>query len=147
WRWRLGSAANLAALLVAVDPLLVHESTQVMTETVAALLAAAAMLAVTSAMERPGTWRAVASGVAIGLSVLCRPTFLVWGGCLAVLVGWGANRVVRARLRVLYLAGMAVVLAPWAIRNEIELGRPVITTTHGGYTLLLGNNAYFYKFL
>jgi hypothetical protein len=39
------------------------------------------------------------------------------------------------------------VLAPWAIRNEMVFGRPIITTTHGGYTLLLANNPEFYAYL
>ncbi len=46
---------------------------------------------------------------------------------------------------VLFLAlGTAVVVAPWAVRNRVVLGRFILTTTHGGYTLLLGNNPVFY---
>jgi hypothetical protein len=45
------------------------------------------------------------------------------------------------------IAGAAAVLAPWAIRNELVFGRPIITTTHGGYTLLLANNPEFYAHL
>jgi hypothetical protein len=35
------------------------------------------------------------------------------------------------------VAAAGAVLAPWAIRNQLLLGRPVLTTTHGGQTLLL----------
>ena len=38
----------------------------------------------------------------------------------------------------------AIVIFPWALRNERLLGSPIITTTHGGYTLLLGNNPEFF---
>jgi hypothetical protein len=38
-------------------------------------------------------------------------------------------------------------LAPWAIRNQLVFGRPIFTTTHGGYTLLLSNNPRFYEHL
>ena len=38
-------------------------------------------------------------------------------------------------------------LSPWAIRNQIQFGRPIVTTTHGGYTLLLANNPEFYEWL
>ena len=38
-------------------------------------------------------------------------------------------------------------LAPWAIRNQVQFGRPIVTTTHGGYTLLLANNPDFYQWL
>jgi hypothetical protein len=46
-----------------------------------------------------------------------------------------------------FAVGAAVVLAPWAIRNQVQFGRPIITTTHGGYTLLLANNPDFYQWL
>jgi hypothetical protein len=36
-------------------------------------------------------------------------------------------------------------LAPWVVRNVVVLGSPIVTTTHGGYTLLLGNNDVAYE--
>jgi hypothetical protein len=53
-------------------------------------------------------------------------------------------------LRELLLPGAAAVLAvaavvsPWMLRNWKILGSPIMTTTHGGYTLLLGNNEDFF---
>jgi hypothetical protein len=41
----------------------------------------------------------------------------------------------------------AIVVSPWAIRNQQKFGKPIIATTHGGYTLLLGNNESFYEWL
>ena len=46
-----------------------------------------------------------------------------------------------------FLFGALIVLSPWAIRNQVQFGRPIITTTHGGYTLLLANNPEFYQWL
>ena len=46
-----------------------------------------------------------------------------------------------------FLLGVLIVLSPWAIRNQIQFGRPIVTTTHGGYTLLLANNPEFYQWL
>jgi hypothetical protein len=40
--------------------------------------------------------------------------------------------------------GCSIVVAPWVVRNWLVLGTPILTTTHGGYTLLLGNNPSFY---
>jgi hypothetical protein len=40
-----------------------------------------------------------------------------------------------------------VMLSPWVVRNQIQFGRPIAGTTHGGYTLLLGNNPWFYSYL
>jgi len=44
-----------------------------------------------------------------------------------------------------FLLGIAITVALWVIRNAIELHRPILTTTHGGYTLLLANNPVFYN--
>jgi hypothetical protein len=41
--------------------------------------------------------------------------------------------------------GIAVCVLPWTVRNWKALGTPIIMTTHGGYTLLLGNNDAFYR--
>jgi hypothetical protein len=38
----------------------------------------------------------------------------------------------------------AAVLAPWAVRNARIFGPPILTTTHGGYTLALANNPVYY---
>src|SRR5262249_51902540 len=53
--------------------------------------------------------------------------------------------------RLVNLAGLlmaaAAVVSPWAIRNYRGFGKPIVTTTHGGYTLFLGNNGEFYDYL
>lgn len=40
---------------------------------------------------------------------------------------------------------VALTVSPWVVRNALVFGRPILTTTHGGYTLLLGNNPVFYE--
>jgi hypothetical protein len=53
--------------------------------------------------------------------------------------------------RVANVAGLIVaagaVMSPWAIRNHRIFGTAILTTTHGGYTLYLGNNEQFYDYL
>lgn len=158
WRLGLGRWSLLAAALVACDPLLVHQSAQLMTETLATLLAVVvwsvfdAFLDVSRVAQR-GEFiapsprprlQAVSLGLAFGLATLCRPTFLPW---VALLLLWLAWLAVRQRLFAhvaAVTAAFALVVVPWAIRNWIEIGRPIVTTTHGGYTLLLANNERFY---
>jgi hypothetical protein len=152
WRlgrqYRLPSGASLAAAaLVAVDPLLLWQSVQPMTETMATFLAVAALLAVGRAAGGASPVGSVAAGALLGLCVLCRPVFLVWMGLIGCVFAW---RAVRARSVVplaALAAGAALALAPWTIRNVRELGAPVVTTTHGGFTLLLANNPDFYEYL
>lgn len=148
-RWGLGRWSVLAALLVAIDPILLLHSTLVMTETLATFLAAAGLLAVTSAVEKPGVGRAGLAGALMALAVLCRPTFLVWMALVLVLLPLvaGGNWRVRVRLFGVGVVAGAVVLAPWTIRNGIRFGKPTPVTNHGGYTLLLANNPSFYEYL
>jgi 4-amino-4-deoxy-L-arabinose transferase-like glycosyltransferase len=147
-RWGLGRWSPLAAGLVACDPILLVQSTQVMTETPAALLAVLSLLALTSSAERPTVLRGVLAGASVGLATLCRATFLAWALVVAlVLPAFARRRTERLRLLASFAAAVAVVLAPWAVRNYVQFGRPILATTHGGYTLLLGNNPSFYRYL
>ena len=156
--------ALLAGLLVACDPILLNQQTLVMTETLAAFLAILSLWCL-ARFDAARTWfNAALAGGAIGLAVLCRPTFLPWlvfvafsfllirsqrslshpairNSQSALGIGWSI-----ANVCALVLVA-AVVLSPWAIRNYRVLGKPIATTTHGGYTLLLGNNSSFYDWL
>lgn len=146
--WRLGNAAPLAGLLVACDPILLNQSTLVMTETLAAFLSVVALTLTTAAGERQSGGCAALSGIAIGLAALCRPTFLLWLVMLAVCWAWRAdNWRLRLRLAGSLLLAAAITLLPWAARNQMRFSRPIVTTTHGGYTLLLGNNREYYRHL
>ena len=193
----LAAQSILAAVLVAVDPILLQYTAQAMTETVCTFLVALWLwlavddtggTAAPSPPSHPGSRRTALNGVltgaAFGLCALCRPTFLAFAGlALAWWIGqilWAgdgtcpaiAHRVLspsRGRLRhlpyrpsrayVSFLAvecltalkrhgpvmiGTILVLLPWTIRNSIVIGKPIPTTTHGGYTLLLANNPVFY---
>lgn len=168
-RWGLQGWAWAAALVVAVDPLLLMQSTLVMTETLAALLAVVSLAAITW-YGKNTTWRrAAAAGGSIGLAALCRPTFFPWAAAVA---GWlviescwskstgsersrgaAAGGMIVPQWRkgvggaLALLVGVFIVMSPWAIRNQIHFGRPILATTHGGYTLLLGNNPSFYEYL
>jgi 4-amino-4-deoxy-L-arabinose transferase-like glycosyltransferase len=154
--WGLGRWAWCAALLVACDPILLRQSSLVMTETLATLLAVGGLASLTRLSRCPHRSRALQAGAVVALAGLCRPTFLVWGAAIALAMlfpGWilpGGDRqslAPRLRLAGAFVAAMALVLSPWAIRNTRALGRPIVTTTHGGYTLWLGNNPEFYGFL
>lgn len=146
-QWGLAEWSYLVAILVACDPILANQSTEVMTETLATTLALVALLALTR-MTDDASWKVcLAAGAALGLATLCRPTFLIWAGLagLWLLVRWRWSTGILSAT--LMLVGCTVILAPWVIRNQIVMGHPIIATTHGGYTLLLGNNRPFYEHL
>jgi len=154
WRlgleWRLAPLGALAAAaLVAIDPILLNQSAQPMTETLATCLAALALLLLTRAVQRGSFRSAAVTGALMGLCVLCRPTFLVWLVWIVVVLPFFVSFAWRKALlwTGTLAASAALVLAPWGIRNWREFGVPIITTTHGGYTLLLANNPEIYEYL
>lgn len=161
-------AALLAGLLTALDPLLVFYTSFPMTETFCTCLLTASLWALLRSQNATTSTQlrwAFAAGVLLGLTALCRPTvwacaallIAAWGGECA-LRGWRSARPQASRvgrwagecrcsawsMGVMLLAAILTV-APWGLRNWSAFGRPIITTTHGGYTLLLGNNPAYYR--
>lgn len=132
-----------AALVVACDPVLVWQAGSVMTETPAAFLVAASL----AGLSRGGRRGAIAGGVGFGLAGLCRPSLLAAAALTVLAAPVAPPGAVGERLRRAgwLVAAIALVLAPWMIRNLIVLGHPIWTTTHGGYTLALANNPVYYR--
>jgi 4-amino-4-deoxy-L-arabinose transferase-like glycosyltransferase len=143
-RWGLGRARAVAAgLIVAADPVLLWQSRYVMTETPTAFLVSASLAALTL-QGRAGP---VVGGVMFGLAALTRPSMLP-GAVLTVLAGLAIGQASWSRRLTDGLTmtlSMLAVLAPWAIRNAAVFGIPIVTTTHGGYTLALANNEVYYR--
>lgn len=145
---RLGRASIGAGLLVACDPLLMHQATLVMTETLAALLSVLLVIALHRTVESHRLTVAFGTGLVVGLAILCRPTYLAGLPLvLAALVFYASKPPDRWAKPALVLLGTVLALAPWILRNAIQLGAPIATTTHGGYTLWLANNPSYYAYL
>ena len=118
---------------------------------------------VPSARWRSPLGLAMRAGVIAGLTALCRPeTWLFVSLVFAVLVvravtppgraggqsdrgGFSAALFNRGLAAFAMLLTAGAVCLPWTLRNWWVLGVPVLTTTHGGYTLLLANNSVFYR--
>ncbi len=68
-----------------------------------------------------------------------RGEFLAYGGVLAVLLVFHFWR--RAALPVAALAlGAAIVVAPWVLRNEVQMGQAIVGTTGSGRVAYQGHN-------
>lgn len=151
-----GCSSYLAALLVAIDPLLCVYTSQPMTECVCTMAAA---LWIWSVVHVPTSRVSIAfaplwQGLSFGLLVLCRPTFWAIAGVYVLMSLWqmiqsllkqsssDSKQLVRRCFQ--SAAGTMIAVAPWVIRNWLVMGVPILTTTHGGYTLLLSNNTVFY---
>ena len=162
-RLGLGRAAFLATGLVACDPLLLQYTALPMTETLCTFLVTLLLKELVYWLRpahdhrtsRDGELSTVGNqsrlklcliGGLFGVCLLCRPTIVVFG--LFGLLWWLAIGVRNRSIPPLNLwpvaLAAAVVVSPWMIRNQLVIGRPTPATTHGGYTLLLGNNPVFY---
>jgi 4-amino-4-deoxy-L-arabinose transferase-like glycosyltransferase len=147
-RFGLRHFSLLAALLVAGDPILLQQSTLIMTETLATFLVALGLLFLARYSDDPTAWHVALAGAILGLAALCRPTFYVWLVVCAFAVFLSVSGRLRcASLVLAFCLSAAAVVAPWAARNYRVYGRPIVSTTHGGYTFRLGNNAEFYEHL
>jgi len=118
-RW----AGSAAATLVALYPPLIANDTLTLTEPLALLLLLAAVLLLDEG-------RFVGAGITVGLLLLTRPNgYLV----VAILAAWAWQR--AGFKKGLVVGGCALlVLLPWLIRNQIQVGtfRP---TTSDGFTI------------
>ncbi len=148
-RLGLGQAAWWSAAAVAIDPLLAVGATLPMTET---LFTALVVWLLATAASVPTPRRSIIVGVLFGLAALCRPSVWAFGALalVAYLFGWWRQRSdnrspSRRTVLVTVAIGITIVVGPWLGRNLVVAGTPVLTTTHGGYTLLLGNNPIFYE--
>jgi tetratricopeptide (TPR) repeat protein len=96
--------------------------------------------AVVAGRSRPRTWLAL--GLAMGGLSLTRENALVF---IAVIIGWALVRAVpwrdRMRTAALFVAGLAIVLLPVAVRNQVVGGQFFITTSQFGPNFYIGNNA------
>ena len=137
-------AGVAAAAIVALYPALLFANVLILTETVFALLLLVVVWASLRLFDRPSLLMAAATGAAVALSALTRSVVWPFPVVLAALVAWwvpgGLAR--RLALGAAVVAGFAVVVAPWAVRNTRLQGVPVLVDTMGGMNLRMGNYAH-----
>jgi hypothetical protein len=145
----IGPIGVVAGIFVALDPILLNQSTVIMTETLAAMIVTGGLW---WWVTRYDSSRKVAFGIGLGLflalAYLCRPTFMPWA-LLVVGASLFCGAPLKSRVTSTLTASVIIVVVTicWMIRNDRWLGRPIWGTTHGGYTLLLANNPCYYDYL
>ncbi|MBI2479529.1 MAG: glycosyltransferase family 39 protein, partial [Planctomycetia bacterium] len=129
YHWRLGRWSFAAAALVAADPILLHQSALVMTETLATLLATVGLYALSLWDAKPSLRHALFAGVVFGLACLCRPTFIPWLGLSAVAMvllrctSWSVASLRGAAMpSIAFVLSTALVISPWVLRNYVVFG-------------------------
>ncbi|MGC1166491.1 MAG: hypothetical protein WA862_10315 [Solirubrobacterales bacterium] len=134
-------AGLVGAMGVAIYPALLEYQGMLMSEPLAATLLSASVLAIFWASDRDGAAPWLLPGALLGATAMVRPEYLGVALLLAVAV---FARVVASDWRralsqaAILLAGVAIVVAPWTIRNVVTLDRVVPISTGGGQVLFAG---------
>jgi hypothetical protein len=133
-------AGLVGATLVAVYPALLEYHGMLMSEPLAAALLSGSVLAMLWAADGKRGW--VVPGLLLGALALTRPEYLAISFPIAVVVlargGWDGWREGLVQALVM-LVGVAVVVAPWTVRNAVTLDRFVPISTGGGQVLFAGS--------
>jgi 4-amino-4-deoxy-L-arabinose transferase-like glycosyltransferase len=141
------SAALAAAVVAACNPSLIFISSYLLAENLyIVLLLSFLVLFARMATEPLSHGSCAAGGILLGLASLARPNafpFAVFASLSCALFAAG-GRGARLTKSLLFIAAVFAVIAPWAARNEMRFGKPVLFTTHGGVTFYQGNNAIAY---
>jgi hypothetical protein len=129
-----GRVALVAAALMALWPGLILLVATAHLETVFVFLVMAALAVLLGRRDEgpPSFRRVLVAGALLGLSALVRPFSLLF--LPALFIGWGAGGRGWARAAVWTLWAalpVVVVLTPWVVRNQRELGTPVLSTNMG----------------
>jgi 4-amino-4-deoxy-L-arabinose transferase-like glycosyltransferase len=143
----LGPKAGLVAAAIAtLNPYLVWHDVHVNREIVDQVVAAALVLLTLVVAERPTKWRAVLLGAVAGVSMLGNTRLVFLPILCALYIAWRLPRArATALAAALVLAGAALVVAPWLVRNRVSVGCWTLTTD--GRAVWKANNAGTYALL
>jgi len=137
-------AGVIAALIATLNPYLVWHDVHVNREIIDQLVGAAFVLATLIAVERRSWLWAAAAGFLAGLGILGNSRLVVVPVILAVFLLARIGRPAWAAAAILLVAS-AVAVAPWVIRNRVQVGCWAITTD--GRALWKANNLQTYGVL
>ena len=128
----------VAAAIAAFGPLWIQPGGKVMSESIYLVLIPIVLLTALRCVDRPGLGRFALVGVTIGLAALTRDEALTLVVLLGVPVVLYASRSWADRLRfgITLLAAFALIIGPWLVRNDIQMGGITFSTNSG--TTLVG---------
>src|ERR1051326_9011306 len=127
-----------AAILAALTGLFTFFEILIQQSSIDGFLTAAALCALTTAVaDTPGAGagRAAITGILFGLQTLNRPNVLI----AAVVVVAVAAALRRTRLALMLTAGIALGMAPVAVRNLVVSHQFSLVSSHGGLNFYIGN--------
>ena len=123
----------IAAVIAALNPLWLNLVGSLMSESIYLIVIALMLLLALRCLERPTLGRFAILGVVIALATLTRSEaidFVVILG-LPLLIFASVPWKMRSLLGLAFMAGLILLLGPWLIRNEVQVGGAVLSTQEG----------------
>jgi 4-amino-4-deoxy-L-arabinose transferase-like glycosyltransferase len=138
--------AALAAVVATLNPYLVWHDVHVNREIVDQVLAAAIVLVTLQVADRPRLGRGLLLGVLCGLSILGNTRLVGIPVLVAAFLAWRVRTWRPAlTLGAVVLAGAAIAVSPWLVRNKVTVGCWALTTD--GRAMWKANNEQTYGLL
>ncbi|MFH2231641.1 MAG: glycosyltransferase family 39 protein [Patescibacteria group bacterium] len=140
--WKKESAANAAAILIAIHPYTVYHDAALYHTFLSTALLLGGLTFLFRGIQHKRAGPLFWSGLLFGLVVLIMSTVVPFIGLL-ILAGifiWKIPWNSRAILIASFIVGMSLSWGPWVIRNAIVFHEFIPLTTEAGVTLWMGNN-------
>ena len=132
----------VAALLIALLPSHILGYTAVLRmEALHTVFVLSALVITYWAVRAPRAQNVVLLGLCLGIGVYVRPILLLYPVAFGAVLALQPQISLRRAIGLAGAAGlvMLLVLLPWTVRNYIVMDAFVLTSTHGGINLLVGN--------
>jgi Flp pilus assembly protein TadD/4-amino-4-deoxy-L-arabinose transferase-like glycosyltransferase len=134
--WFGDRAAWIAAVLAAFTGLVTFYETLILQAALDAFLTAAALFALTRGLRKPSWGWLLTAGLVFGIATLNRPNMLLAAAGVAVVMVLVRRAIAPA---LVLIAGLAIGMAPVAVRNVIVAHQWSFVSSHGGLNLYIGN--------
>lgn len=149
-RWFSARVGLVAALMLALYPPAIFFDLLIQKASLGMFLVVAMLWAMTLWRERPTVTRAMLCGLLTGLLIHVQQALLLAAPIVPAFLWFGRRapqtphvpprRVGNAAFGIAGAAAIALVLAPWVIRNRVVIGEWVLTTPNLGQNFAMGND-------
>src|SRR6186997_1708962 len=127
-RLRSPEVGLVAALLTTLHPYVIWHDVHLNRELLDGLVLAVLVLCALAAYERRSLPLAAATGAIAGIAILGNARLLLLPVAIAVYVAWRSPLAQALTAAALVIGMAAVVVAPWVLRNKVQVGCYAITT-------------------
>jgi 4-amino-4-deoxy-L-arabinose transferase-like glycosyltransferase len=127
-RLRSPGVGLVAALMTTLHPYVIWHDVHMNRELLDGLALAVVTLCALAAYERRALWLAALTGVALGLAILGNARLALLPIPIAIYLGWRTRFGHALTAAALVVAAAALVVTPWVVRNDVQVGCFALTT-------------------